>query len=193
MLQYRTPVYILSLFDLSKRFQTQESYLNSSLMACSMALGLVSSQDYVSQCLKNKSSSSPSSSYSSFSLYILFPLFFHLYTERVKWTVRGKNLGCLMSILFTFLNIHILTSFYPSKYFWLCEYTWNLGATISFCLKCNVFYSPWLPLLFLERILVTISACFPALTLADSFRGHLTAGSLELPGSESGLFWLSER
>ena len=86
MLQYRTPVCILSLFDLSKGFQTQQSYLNSSLMVCSMALGLASSYDHVSQYLKNKSASSPSS-YSTFSLYILFPPFFHLYTERVKWKV----------------------------------------------------------------------------------------------------------
>lgn len=78
MLQCRTPACILSLFDLSKGFQTQQSYLNSSLMARSMALGLASSYDHVSQCLKNKSASSPSSYYSTFSVYILFPPFLHL-------------------------------------------------------------------------------------------------------------------
>lgn len=166
MLQYRTPACILSLFDLSKGFQTQQSYLNSSLMTCSMALGLSSSYDHVSQWLKNKSASSPSSYYSTFSLYILFPLSFIYIQKGLNGLCEEKYLGCFMIILFTFLNIHILTSFYPCKYFWLCEYTWNLGA-VSFCLKWNVYYSPWLPLLSLERILVTISACFPALTQTD--------------------------
>ena len=165
MLQHRNPACILSLSGLSKGFQTQESYLNSSLLACSLGLGLASLHNHVSQCLKINPSPHLPLLLLLFllSIYIFFPFFSFTYRRGLNGQWEEKKLGCFMIILFIFLNISILISFYPNKCFWLCEYIWNLGA-ISFCLKFHVCYSPWFPVLSLKWVLVTNSACVLALT-----------------------------